>query len=167
MAKRKKFKLPNWFTQAAGKVKAAVRFVWRQTIVYNILMILIAILLFSTLLSQAFRPYFNCNFLISQSLSMPSFMCDGVDLTLVEVPGLARVMNGPLEGIRQAVLWIVLVVFIALSGYLTFILSNLKKIVKLLTLDKREWQNLLSTLRIFITILVLLTGLLFYWTIVR
>lgn len=167
MAKRRKVKLPPWLAQLIRKVKAAVRFVWRQTVVYNVVMILIAVFLFSTLLSQAFRQYFNCNFLVTQSLSMPSFMCDGVDLTLVEVPGLERVMNGPLEGIRRAVLWIVLVIFIALSGYLTFILNNLKKVVKLLTLDKREWQNLLSTLRIFITILVVLTGLFFYWSVVR
>jgi tryptophan-rich sensory protein len=70
-------------------------------------------------------------------------------------------MNGPLEFIRRGIIWIVLFLFIAISGYLTFIINNLKKVVKLLTLDKREWQGLLSALRIFVTIFVILNALFF------
>jgi tryptophan-rich sensory protein len=70
-------------------------------------------------------------------------------------------MNGPLEFIRKGIVWIVLFSFIALSGYLTFIINNMKKVVRLVKFDKREWQGLLSSLRVFITIFIVLTGLFF------
>jgi hypothetical protein len=168
MAKRRRFKLPFNRRKIVRQLKSigrhigrGVRFIWRQTLIYNIVLFAIAILLFSIMLSQAFKAYFNCDFLIHESLDVPSFICEGRDFTIVEIPGLNSVMNGPLEFIRRGIIWIVLFLFIAISGYLTFIINNLKKVVKLLTLDKREWQGLLSSLRIFVTIFVILNALFF------
>lgn len=165
---RRRFKLPFNRRKIVRQLKIigrhigrGVRFIWRQTLVYNIVMLALAILLFSILLSQAFKAYFNCDYLIHESLDMPSFFCEGKDFTIVDIPGLDSVMDGPLEFIRRGIIWIVLLLFIAISGYLTFILNNLKKVVKLLTLDKREWQGLLSVLRIFVTIFVILNAVFF------
>jgi cell division protein FtsB len=94
---------------------------------------------------------------------VPSFFCEGRDFTVVKIPGLNSVMNGPLEFIRRGIIWVVLLLFIAISGYLTFIINNLKKVVKLLTFDKREWQGLLSVLRIFVTIFFILNALFFIY----
>ena len=168
MANRRKFKVPFNRRKVIRELKKigryiwqGVRFIWRQTLVYNIILFAIAILLFSILLSQAFKAYFNCDYLIHDSLDMPSFFCEGKDFTIVDIPGLNSVMNGPLEFIRKGIIWVVLALFIAISGYLTFIINNIKKVVKLLTFDKREWQGLLSVLRIFITIFVILNVLFF------
>ncbi|MFZ0544482.1 MAG: hypothetical protein WAM60_03555, partial [Candidatus Promineifilaceae bacterium] len=158
MAKRKSFKFPFNRRKITRQLRnvgrflwRGVRFIWRQTLIYNVVLLAVAILLFSILLSQAFKTYFNCDYLIHKSLDVPSFFCEGKDFTVVKIPGLNAVMNGPLEFIRRGIIWVVLALFIAISGYLTFIINNLKKVIKLLTLDKREWQGLLSVLRIFVT----------------
>jgi hypothetical protein len=168
MAKRRKFKLPftrKKITRQVKKVGSSIwlgiRYVWRQTLVYNVIFIALGILLFSILLAQAFKAYFNCDFLIHESLGVPSFFCEGRNFTVVNIPGLNSLMNGPLEFIRKGIVWVVLLSFIALSGYLTFIINNMKKVVRLVKFDKREWQGLLSSLRVFITIFIVLTGLFF------
>lgn len=165
---RRKFKLPFNRRQVIRQLKSigrhidrGVRFIWQQPLVYNVVLLAVAILLFSILLSQAFKTHFNCNYLIHESLDVPSFFCEGKDFTIVEIPGLNSVMNGPLEFIRRGMIWVVLLLFIAISGYLTFIINNLKKVAKLLTFDKREWQGLLSALRIFVTIFVILNAVFF------
>jgi hypothetical protein len=170
MAKRRKFKLPFnskklmvQLRKVGRFIKRGAGFVWRQTAIYNVVILAIAIFLFSILLAQAFKTYFNCNFLIHESLDVPSFFCEGRDFTVVKIPGLNSVMNGPLEFIRRGIIWVVLLLFIAISGYLTFIINNLKKVIKLLTFDKREWQGLLSVLRIFATIFFILNALFFIY----
>jgi hypothetical protein len=168
MAKRRKFKLPfnrrkvsRQLKKVGGTIWGGVRFIWKQTLVYNVIFIALGILLFSILLSQAFKAYFNCDFLIHESLNVPSFFCSGKDFTVVKIPGLNSLMNGPLEFIRKGIIWVVLFLFVALSGYLTFIIINMKKVIRLIKFDRREWKELLSTMRVFITIFVLLTGLFF------
>jgi hypothetical protein len=168
MAKRRKFKLPFTRSKVTQQLKkigrsiwGGVRFVWKQSLVYNAIFIVLGILLFSILLSQAFKAYFNCNFLIHESLDVPSFFCEGKNFTVVKIPGLNSLMNGPLEFIRKGIIWVVLFLFVAISGYLTLIINNIKKVVRLIKFDRREWQSLLSTLRVFITIFVLLSGLFF------
>lgn len=170
MAKRKGFKLPfnqrkvtRLIRRTAWFIWRGIRFFWRQKLVYNIVFLAIAIVLFAILLSQAFKTFFNCNYLIHESLNVPSFFCEGKDFTVVKIPGLNSLMNGPLEFIRRGIIWVVLIFFIALSGYLTFIINNLKKVVKLLTFDKGEWRGLLSVMRIFVTIFLILNALFFIY----
>ena len=51
-------------------VKGA-RYVWKQTVVYNLIFAVIVVLLSRWLLTNAFAEFFNCKFLIQDSLSMP------------------------------------------------------------------------------------------------
>lgn len=117
-------------------------------------------LLFAWLLSYAFSEYFSCKYFIQDSLGMPSFMCNGyhfkfAGVSVVNIPGLSSVMDGPLEWIRQGILWIVLFFGIVISGFATYIINNMMKVTRLLTFNKEEWKALLSTMRVFITILFL------------
>ena len=153
MAKRSKLK--DNARKVWGWIVVGVSFVWRQTIVYNIILGVGVALLFAWLLSHAFSEYFSCRYLIQDSLGMPSFMCNGYDFTVVKIPGLSSVMDRPLEWIRQGILWIVLFFGIVISGFATFIINNMIKVIRLLTFNKQEWNALLSTMRMFITILFL------------
>ena len=165
MAKSSKFQ--RQAKKVWQQVMKGVRFVWRQTIVYNLIFGAAAVLLFSWLLSQAFSEFFRCRYLIQDSLDMPSFMCNGerfrvAGVTIVDIPGLSSVMDTPLEWIRRGVLWVVLFFGIVISGYATFIINNTKKVVRLLSFNKQEWAALLATMRIFITILFLFLLLFFF-----
>ena len=164
MAKRSKVKRSA--KKIWGQVMKGVGFVWKRTIIYNIILGAGVILLFSWLLSQAFSEFFRCRYLIQDSLDMPSFMCNGerfrvAGVTIVDIPGLSSVMDTPLEWIRRGVLWVVLFFGIVISGYATFIINNTKKVARLLTFNKQEWKALLSTMRLFITILFLFLLLFF------
>ncbi|MDJ0757016.1 MAG: hypothetical protein QNJ45_26025 [Ardenticatenaceae bacterium] len=157
---------PKWQTQLRKfqrQVGAIVKPIWQRTAVYNAVMIAAAALLFYWLLQQAFSAYFNCNYLIRDSLDMPGFVCSGRDFTVVRIPGLNSVMNGPLEGIRRFILWAVLFFFIVISGYATWIIQNMRKVVKLIKLDRQEWKAVGSTMRVFISILVLLNAAFFVY----
>lgn len=116
------------------------------------------------ILTDTFINYFNCDFLITESLDMPSAFCNGVDAEVFSLPGLKDVMNTPLNLIRFYILLVVLTSLVAASGCITYVINNLKKVVKLITFDKAEWQNLLSIRRIFITTLFLLTTIFIYLT---
>ena len=158
MAKRSKLK--HNAKKVWGWIVKRVSFVWRQTIVYNIILGVGVALLFAWLLSHAFSEYFSCRYLIQDSLEMPSFMCDGkhfkfAGVSVVNIQGLSSVMDEPLEWIRQGILWIVLFFGIVISGFATFIINNMVKVTRLLAFNKQEWKALLSTMRVFITILFL------------
>ncbi len=153
MARRSKLK--DNARKVWGWVLTGVSFVWRQTIVYNIILGAGVALLFARLLSHAFSEYFSCRYLIQDALGMPSFMCNGQDFVVVKIPGLSSIMDGPLEWIRQGILWIVLFFGIVISGFVTFIINNMMKVIRLLTFNKQEWNALLLTMRMFITILFL------------
>jgi len=156
----KRSKLKRNAEKVWGWIVKGVSFVWRQTIVYNIILGVGVALLFAWLLSHAFSEYFSCRYLIQNSLNMPSFMCNGyhfkfAGVSVVNIPGLSSVIDEPLEWIRQGILWIVLFFGIVISGYATFIIYNMKKVTRLLAFNKQEWEALFSTMRIFITILFL------------
>ena len=145
----------NWKSRVGklwSSVKSVLSFIWRHTLVYNILVFLLVVLLFYLILSRVFSGYFNCRYLIQDSLGMPSFMCEGA----IGIPGLSAAMDPPLSWVRRGILFVMLFFFVVVSGLSTYIINNLKWVVKLLTFDKREWQQLLTTIQIFITILAVL-----------
>ncbi|MGB1251234.1 MAG: hypothetical protein ACPG8W_11505 [Candidatus Promineifilaceae bacterium] len=162
MAKRKKT-TGGVLKKVWGTVVNGVSFVWNQTIIYNIILGVGVFLLAQWLLSYAFVEYSNCKYLIQDSLSMPDFMCDGVNLLAVTVPGLSLPMDGPLEWVRWGGVLAIIFFGIVISGYTTFILNNLKKVVRLVTFNSQEWRALLSTMRTFVTILFLLLLFFFIW----
>ena len=156
MARRRRSKFEIQVSKLWRKLRQGSRYVWRHTVIYNIIFLAVVLILGYLLINNAFREFFNCNYLLRTSLGMPRFFCEGADFSpIVEIPGLNAVMNGPLEFIRRASLWTILFFFVVISGYITFIINNLKKVTRLLTFNKQEWANLLSVMRIFITVLFL------------
>ena len=142
------------------QVEKGVRFVWQQPLVYIAVIGLGVILLFSSLMADTFSDVFRCKFLIQDSLNMPSFVCNGerfrvAGVTVVDIPGLSSVIDAPLEQIRRGILLAVVFFGVMMSGYATLIINNAKKIMRLLTFNKQEWTAVLTTLRLFITILFL------------
>ena len=156
MTRRRRSKFEVQLSKVWRNVRKGARYVWKQTIVYNIVFLAIILFLGYLLINTAYREFFNCNYILRTSWGMPAFFCDGADFSpVVRIPGLSAVMDGPLEFIRRASMWTVLFVFVVLSGYITFIINNLKKVTRLITFNKQEWANLLSVMRIFVTVLFL------------
>ena len=130
-----------------------------------------AIFLFNIIINQTFTRYLNCDYLITTKLGMPSFFCEGHDVkvlgsTIFSLPGLNGVVNPPLKFIRLIISWSIILFFGFLSLYLTIIINNLKTVVKLLTFNKEEWKNLMSSIRIWLSIFVFFC-LIFYFTVIR
>lgn len=178
MTKRRKSRWSTFNQQKIiRQIRQGVRYIWNQTLIFNIVMFAIVALLFWTLLSRAFVEIFNCTYLITQGLQLDNVVCTGATISGtgdivsffggsssdVGIPGLAEAIDGPLNSVRRLILWLVLLFFMLFSGFLTYIINNVKKVVRLLTFNKREWAHLLSSLRVFVTILVALVGLFFVY----
>ena len=162
----------NSSDQLLNQIKQTVQYIWGQTAVFNAVMLIIIGILFSMLLSNTFTAHFNCRYIVTQSVGtdFEAPICNGFTLpgtgeflglfgggsSDVGVPGLAQAVDGPLEWVRKAILWTTLVLFIGLSGFLTYIINNIKRVTQLITFNKQAWQNLLSVMRIFVTLLVLM-----------
>lgn len=138
------------------KIKALFQTIWQQTIIYNVVLFILSGILIYLIVNFMFSNYFNCRFLITESLGIPDFMCEGKDLKIFNIPGLRSVMDPPLEWIRLSILWMILIFFVVISGVATYIINNLKWVIKLFTFDKKVWQELLLNLKIFITIFAFL-----------
>lgn len=176
MSKKKRAQFTFDYQSIQRQVRNGLHYIWRQTVVFNLVMIVIIGFLFWLLLSRAFIGLFNCNYIITQRLGLDNVVCSGATIpgsgsitslfgsnSDIGIPGLAGAVDGPLEGLRRLLLWLIFIFFMVFSGLLTYLINNLKKVIKLITFDKREWENLLAVMRIFFTILVLLTGALFLY----
>lgn len=175
---RKKKTLRNWaakplnvFKSLFRKLWIGIRYVWDRPIIVSGILLVLAVLLFSVLLKQTFKTYFNCAYLIGDQLGMPSFFCAGHDVkvfgsSVFTIPGLTGVMDPPLEIVRKVVSWIILLFFALLSIYLTILINNLKAVVKLLTLNKEEWKRFMASLRTWLLIFVTFC-LTFYFSVIR
>jgi hypothetical protein len=155
----------------ALKLWAGILYIWNRPLLVGGILLIAAIFLFNLIVQQTFKPYTNCAYLIGTKLSMPSFFCEGYDVrafgaSIFKIPGLGGVMDPPLEFVRKLIAWSVLLFFAVLSTYLTYILNNLKTVVKLLTFNKEQWKSFMANLRIWLFIFVTLC-LLFYFSVMR
>jgi hypothetical protein len=153
------------------KIWAGIRFVWARPLIVIAVLVVLAVLLFNIVIRQTFKPYTNCAYLLENRLSMPSFFCDGYDVTvfgatIFSIPGLGGVMNPPLEFVRKVVSWSVVLFFAFLSLYLTILINNFKTIVRLVTLRKEEWKKLVGSLRTWLLLFVSFSFL-FYFFVIR
>lgn len=178
MAKRKSNTLLSAKTRrnirkVTRPIQNTLRFIWARPILVIILLLLVAAFLFNQIITRTLEPQLKCTYLLSMQLGMDGFFCDGITIRepvfnneLFRVPGLTDVMDPPLSLIRTAIAWIVVVFFAFISVYLTLIYNNFKNVIKLLTLDKKQWQALLASFRIWLLFFTLFC-LIFYFTVIQ
>jgi hypothetical protein len=153
------------------KIWAGIGYIWKRPIILSAVLLILAIFLFDLLLKQTFVNYLKCTYLLNTQLGIPAFFCTGHDVeflgaSIFKIPGLAQVIDPPLEFSRKVITWGILIFFAFVSLYLTIIINNLKAVVKLLTFDKAEWKKFIASLRTWLLIFVSFC-LLFYFTVIR
>jgi hypothetical protein len=153
------------------KIWAVIGYLWNRPIILSAVLLILAIFLFDLLLKQTFVNYLRCTYLLNNQLGVPAFFCTGHNVeflgaSIFKIPGLAQVIDPPLEFTRKVIVWSILVFFAFVSLYLTIIINNLKAVVKLLTFDKHEWKKFIASLRTWLLIFVSFC-LLFYFAVIR
>ncbi|MEM8924057.1 MAG: hypothetical protein AAGD35_11195 [Actinomycetota bacterium] len=141
-----------------------------DAVVNAVLAVLIAAA-FWYLFTNAWKQAFTCDGLLVQRYDeVPSGVCEGVGAGGVGeffgisgdvVPGLGDLIDTPLNVVRQVSLAVVLLVLVVVSFLITFILGNLRKVARLLALDREQWAAALRGLRGFLVVLAVMTGAFF------
>ncbi len=170
---------------AVSDVRSPLREFWANTTAVNTVLAVIAVGLSFWMVRSAFTEQFRCNYLIVDQVSAPEFMCAGADLGRVSgvrsavdnvsdflglggddsgsatgdslvIPGLAGLIDGPLDLIRRIGVIAGLVLLATFSAFTTWIVRHLRFVVRLLRGDRQAWQLLASITRTFLTIFVAL-----------
>jgi hypothetical protein len=158
----------------------------------SVILILLAVTLVYLLATQAFKPYFNCQYLIDDSLNTKSLntsLCNGAALNIKQyevipqfqvIPNVAgfgpitfgplsmpllpamRPIDGPLEAVRKFVSWSVILVFAVLSLGLAFIVIKIKGFVALV-LSPAGRKTILTNLSIWLLIFAIFCSLFYVW----
>lgn len=143
----------------------------------------VAVAVSTWLFTSAFDEQFRCDYLIVDGVDAPQFMCAGADLGAstgvagavdsvadalglggdepvvgdsLSVPGLARLIDGPLDVIRRVGVVAGLLLLAAASAAITWIQRHLRQVIRLLRLDPDAWRRAAVTGRIFLSIYVTL-----------
>lgn len=170
---------------AVSDVRSPLREFWANTAAVNTMLLIVAVGLSFWMVRSAFTEQFRCNYLIVDQVSAPEFMCAGADLGRVSgvrsavdsvsdflglggddsgsaagdslvIPGLAALIDGPLDLIRRLSVIAGLLLLATFSAVATWIVGHLRFVVRLLRGDRQAWQLLASITRTFLTIFVAL-----------
>ncbi len=157
--------------KGGDNIRPGILNVWILPIIISGVLLILAIFLLNLIIKGTFTQYANCNYLIVARLGMDPFFCDGYnvkvfDTTIFTIPGMKDVLDPPLELVRSAVAWGVILLFAFFSLFLTIIIDNLKSVFRLITFNKEEWKKFIARTRIW---LLLFIGfcLIFYFTVVK
>lgn len=139
----------------------------------------VALALSTWLYTSAFREQFRCDYLIVDGVDAPQFMCDGADLgaasglsgavdsvadalglgdgepvvgDALSVPGLSRLINGPLDVIRRIGVVAGLLLLAATSAAVTWLQRHLRQLMRLLRFDPEAWRRAAVTGRTFLSV---------------
>ena len=150
---------------------SAILFVWNRPLILLVILSVAAYFLFTPILSYAFRPYANCNYLIVYRLGMDPLFCNGHVITalgmpILTIPALRTFMDPQLESIRASAAWGAVIVLGIVSLLLTSLVNNFKAVLRILTFNKEAWRRLLASARIWLLIFVAL-GAVFYIIVMR
>jgi len=155
------------------QVWTGVLYVWNRPIIVSGILLAVAAFLFYAIITQTFVKYTNCNYLIVTKLNMDSVFCKGITVTdplfgkkLFDMPGLSSVIDKPLEFIRLVIAWSVVVFFAFLSLFLTILINNFTRVIKILTFNKEEWKRFMASARITLFIFVAFCSI-FYFSVMR
>lgn len=145
--------------------------IWNRPVIVIALLLVASFFLFNQIITQTFKQYANCGYLIVNELGVDPFFCNGHVITalgypIFTIPGLSSVMDPPLEFARTIAAWGVIVFFAFISIYLTIIINNFKSVVRLVTFNKEEWKRFMSSTRTWLLLFVILCSI-FYFAVVR
>lgn len=168
---------------AVSDVRSPLREFWANTAAVNTVLLIVAVGLSSWMIRSAFTDQFRCSYLLVDQVSAPEFMCTGADLgqatgvtsavdkvsdflglggddsasavgdSLV-IPGLAGLIDGPLDVIRRISVIAGLLLLATFSAIATWVIRHLRFVVHLLRGDRQAWRLLASITRTFLTIFV-------------
>lgn len=140
---------------------------------------MVAVAVSTWLYTTAFDDQFRCDYLIVDGVDAPQFMCDGADLGAstgvagavdsvadvlglggdepvvgdsLSVPGLSRLIDGPLDLIRRIGVVVGLLLLAAASAAVTWIQRHLRQVIRLLRFDPEAWRRAAVTGRTFLSI---------------
>lgn len=164
-------KIYNFLKPLFLKLWAGILYIWNRPLLVGGILLTAALFLFNVIIQQTFKPYLNCAYLIGTKLGMPAFFCEGYDVrflgsSIFQIPGLRNVTDPPLEFVRQLISWSIVIFFGFLSAYLTYMINNLKSVIKLVTFNKEQWKSFMESLRIWLFIFVSFCFV-FYFMVVR
>ncbi len=165
-----------------SSLDATIKGFWQNPFAFNVVMFTIAGAISIWMINSAFRDQFECAYLIVDQVSAPEFMCTGADLgeatgvtSVVDdvsdflglgdddestsvvgdsltIPGLAGLIDGPLNVIRRIGVVAGLLLLAAFSAWMTWILRHLQHVLRLLQLDREAWHRTALTARTFISV---------------
>jgi hypothetical protein len=166
-----KIKLGRNNQKASGNKRRDILSVWILPVTISGVLLVLAIFLLTLVIKRAFTPYANCNFLIVTQLGMDPFFCNGYDVkvfdaTVFTIPGMKDVVDPPLELVRSAITWGVILLFAFISLFLTILIENWKTVVGLITFQKEEWKKFLASTRIWLFLFVGLCAV-FYFAVIQ
>jgi hypothetical protein len=166
-----KIKIGRNNPEAGGNRQSGILKVWIIPILIIGILVMLAIFLLPLIIQGAFTQYANCNYLVVTRLGMDSFFCNGYevkvfDATIFTIQGMKNVMDPPLELVRSAAAWGVILLFAFVSLFLTILIVNLRTLVRLITFHKEEWNKLLANTRIWLFLFVGICTI-FYFAVVK
>ncbi len=140
---------------------------------------IVAFALSAWLYSSAFDDQFRCDYLIVDGVDAPQFMCDGADIggatgvagavdsvadalglgddepvvgDALTVPGLARLIDGPLDVVRRIGIVAGLLLLAAASAAITWLQRHVRHVIRLLRFDAEAWRRAAITGQTFLSI---------------
>ena len=144
--------------------------IWKHPIIV-IVLLSTAYFLFTSILTQAFKPFATCEYLILNQLGVDPMFCNGhmirmVGVPIFTLPALRTVMDPSLEAARSAAAWGVVASLAVVSLLLTILVNNFKGVLRILAFNKEDWGRLLASARLWLLIFLAL-GMAFYFAAVR
>ncbi len=143
----------------------------------------VAVALSGWLYTSAFDDQFRCDYLIVDGVNAPQFMCDGADIggatgvagavdsvadalglggdepivgDALTIPGLSRLIDGPLDVIRRIGVVAALFLLAGASAAIVWVQNHLRRVIRLLRFDPEAWRRAAVTGRTFLSIYVML-----------
>ncbi len=154
-----------------GNPRPGILRVWILPILIIGILVVLVIFLLPRIVKGAFVQYASCDYLIVAQLKMAPFFCDGFDVKVLgasvfTIPGMQSVMDPPLELVRSAAAWGVILLFAFVSLFLTLLIVNWKTVIGLITFRKEEWKRFMAGIRVWLFLFVGICTI-FYFTVVR
>lgn len=164
-------KVTHDLKQIVNRIWSSILFVWNRPLILIALLSVAAYSLFTPILTQAFKPYATCDYLILNQLGVDPMFCNGhmvrmLGVPVFTVPALRTVLDPQLEAVRSTAAWGVVIFLAFVSLLLTSLVNNFKAVLRILTFNREEWGRLLASARTWLLIFVAL-GFVFYFGVMR
>lgn len=159
--------------------KSSKKVRWTVSLLSTLALVAVVTVLFVYAYDQAFRGETTCSALLVDRYSVPSQTCEGAvdaesttgrvigraaDLAGMEtgetlVPGLAPVIDGPLDSVRRLSVAAFLLLLLLTAMLLSIVAASTKLIGRLLARDPETWRRLLVGARRYLLVVLGLYGL--------